>query len=101
MTKADPTSIGALVTAARSIAAELDQLTKMKTSRIQFGDSRKGYWLENFADWIIVGVGLEPQKKAYEAFKKHLKKRSTGSSQTSSEALDGLSVAAVETAVEG
>jgi len=99
--KIDRTSLGALLSAQRGLKDELNSQLKTKSDWVQFGENREGFWVDYFKDWIIVAIRV-PYSSQWLSFHRHLKKYKAGdkSSTSTSEALAGLSEAAVDMALK-
>jgi len=95
--KIDSLSMGALASAIQEARVQLDRISGVKTKLTIFGDAKTGYWIEPLGSWLVVGIKLPPSA-ALKAFYKHLKKKSSGSGQTS-EALSDLTSAGVDAAL--
>jgi hypothetical protein len=100
--RVDKTSLGALASALRGVRGEMNAQLRTKADWAQFGHDREGFWVDYFGNWIIVGVRVPFSLQAWNVFRKHLKKnRSSGKgSSHTSEALAGLSEAAVDLALK-
>ncbi|MDB5037003.1 MAG: hypothetical protein JWQ35_531 [Bacteriovoracaceae bacterium] len=98
----DWTSIGSIFSAVRGAAGGLNKLLFSRTSVVQFGDPKKGYWLELLPEnCLIVGIGVPHQAKDLKKVQSHLKSNSRALSGGAfgSEALDGMSEATVDAAI--
>jgi hypothetical protein len=99
--KFDWTSIGSIFSAVKSAAESLNGLLSNRSSVVQFGDLKSGYWIEwHPGNSFLVGIGVPYHQAGLALLKKHLKANSTASSRKSAEALDGMSEASVEAALE-
>lgn len=97
----DRTSIGALVSSLRGIKDELNRQLKTKSQWALFDKDGDAFRVDYFKNWIIVAVRL-PYSSSWKKLQAQLAKNKNGGgvSNNASEALSGLSEAAVDLALK-
>lgn len=99
--KLDWISIGSIFSAIKSAGESLNHLLANRTSVAQFGDLKRGYWIEwHPGNSFLVGIGIPYSEAALNKVKKHLKARAPSPSNKSHEALDGMSSESIDAALE-
>jgi hypothetical protein len=98
----DWTSLGSVFSAVKAAAENLNKQLSNKGSVVQFGDFKRGYWIEwHPGNSFLVGIGIPYQHSSLASLKKHLKAHTPAISKTQGrEALDGMSEETIDAALE-
>lgn len=96
----DTQSAGTIFAAINTATAGLNQIFKVKTSQLNFGEPGKGFWMEPvLGQWILVGSLTAYKPALLKPILKHLKSAKGMSQAGSSEALDGMTEGSIDAAL--